>query len=165
MSNAKNLQRDMQWINIGNNSLTWPTVATAANSDGVVYQDQGNAWCLGTTSGVLNQRVGLWMQQPGAEFVPYRVKIKGRGADDLDAFIAYAQGAITGTNDSIDNSRKVKLPLVNGEFDEVVCLDGISNSNPVFFGVTTNSTSTEILMAISVQRLNVATPRFNSAVS
>jgi hypothetical protein len=162
MSNAKNLARDMLWFNPDLANLTWPTTTNRANAN-VGNTDKAIATCSSSTdASATSQMLGIQITQPEGENTPYRVKIKVATSATIYAVVGYASSS-TGTNDTLSSYRRI--PLINGELDEVVTLIEKSGSEPAFFGLITDSTSTNVVASISVQRLNVVPPTYAATVS
>jgi hypothetical protein len=159
MTNLVNLQRDQLWLDNTLGSITFPSIGGNANSDGIVYNDIAYGQ-INSNSGSVVGYVGVMIQQPDGENTPYRVKIHHNGAADRVA-IGYATTQ-TGTNDSLT---QVRIIPNDGIFDEVVNIAASSGSNPLFIGLYCSQTSTMHHGIISVQRLNVAPPSYQAAVS
>jgi hypothetical protein len=163
MSNLVNLQRDMVWCSPGATAVTWPTVNNAVNSDGVVHQDAASIVVASTSdASASGTRVGIFLQQPQGERTPYRVRAWTSQGNIFN--ISYANGSVTGTNDAIQ-SGSVLISANSRQLDEIFCVDATSGNDPIFFGFTSSGTSIYQYVFMSVQRLNVAPPNYQSAVS
>ena len=168
MSSPKNLQRDMMWLDPSQATVVWPTTTSKINSSGVVNQDKGfQAWNAVTDGSAVDTMIGVLMQQPTGENTAYRVKAMIQTGTVPLFRVGYMSGSITGTNDSIGNSVLIPCPGNTQRWwiDEVVCLEATNGSDPVFFACRAPGTSISVQGVISVQRLNVAPPRYASVVS
>ena len=163
MSSPVNLLRDMVWCNLTLAKQSWNTVSGQMNSNGVVHQDVGLVWTTLTTGALADSRIGIYFTQPTEEAVPYRVKLWSNDSGG-QLIVTQSNGTITGTNDTTDSTRENRI-LVKNEFDEVIVVKPDGVTNPLCFAFRTTTASTQIKTLLSVQRLNVATPRFSSSVS
>jgi hypothetical protein len=163
MSSLNNLQRDQFWIDPSNASVSFPTVSSRLSTDGTVYQDVGYLYVNATSdASATNQMIGVMIQQPSGENTPYRIKAYTSSSQGSWT-IGYAS-TTTGTNDTV--SSQVIIPITSDRvLDEVINIKSSSGSDPLFFGLATSATSVAYSIMLSVQRLNVAPPRFSSAVS
>lgn len=114
-----------------------------------------------------------FMSQPFSDLTPYRIKGYARFVvpdnDRFALFIGYAPATITGTDDSI--AENIVLPIVNGEFDEIVHIPKLPSGDTyedraLAFGILVGAcTSQVVLGALSVQKLSVNPPAFAMSVS
>jgi hypothetical protein len=167
VTNLVNLQRDMNFVTLSQSALSWPSTANRLNSDGTVYTDMATANINGTTdASAAGTHCGIMITQPTGDRTPYRVQCSVYGSTAWYLSIGYATST-TGTNDTISGVQYIpgQAGSRTMKIDEIICLDGSSGSDPVFFAIYSAGTSVTYTGHLSVQRLNTVPPTFAAATS
>jgi hypothetical protein len=167
--NLKNISRDSFWTGkLDDYIQSWSSHATNQHrysSDGAVYQDVGTVKSNGGSIASGFSGIGVQMDQPLQEHVPYRVKVYVPTDDDVYLGIGYADASPTGTDDTINSPNYYHLI---GELDEIFMINNQESGDTydgrsLVFGIFT--ANTQIYYAhLSVQKLDVVPPQFGIAV-
>lgn len=172
MSHLHNLQRDQFHSDFAVQNLAYSTSSGLGtiingNSDGTVYKDAKTARATGLATNVAGNwsSIGILMEPPAEESIPYRVKAYVNTSGPKEWFVVAGEGPVspTGTDDVINPV--LSFPVgVDGKFDEVLLVP--KSNNAVYIGIAVGeSAGLRSTASISVQRLSVASPQFSSAVA
>ena len=183
----KNISRDATWIEPKTaDDLTWPT-QTAQNSATVtvnaktaVHTDKANATCRAamTVSSQFLECIGVYMQAPVGDNVPYRVKadlvVVGQSGtfNNQAVVVGYGPASPTGTNDTIDEPYFITFD--QQRFDDLIIVPALDSGDPnygrpLFVGVAHLAgqavSGLYCFAHVSVQNLGVKPPTMQNAVS
>jgi hypothetical protein len=166
--NLKNISRDAFWLPSIKyaDSINWSTNTVGlVNSDGVAHSDiaaviAGNA--AGSTG---TQGIGVFMDPPKNEYVPYRVKAHVDASAGIHLMIGYAPASITGNDDALAQYHFIPFEY---EMDEIFMLPALASGDtyynrPICFGIATQGATTSRCF-LSVQKLDVVPPQFSVSV-
>lgn len=181
----KNISRDGIYTELSNSQkVAWSTgnantvvdflvngpTAVAIDFNQVSSQSHVNT----SITGQNKKAIGVFINQPVRDRVPYRVKAYAAGPDSGVTFligVGYAPASITGSDDII--SEPLYLPF-NNKFDDLIVVEEEEEGDtyygrPLCFAVVAQSNNAGIgdfLRAhISVQNLGVKGPTMQNAVS
>lgn len=175
MTHLANLQRDQYHViiepsvsfgssTVKNDSLVSSGPATVAIDAGMVYSiNTTPTFTAGNWGGV-----GLYIQPPTDDNVPFRVKAHATALRNTFLFVGRGPATPTGTNDNV--SKVIALPF-DGEIDEIILVRPLDPSDPEFnnplcIGVAlAENAGNDIDVAVSVQKLSKASPTYASSVA
>jgi hypothetical protein len=162
--NLKNISRDSFWIKsmaqadrIG---FSTDNVNITFNSSGTVNAVSEGIVTVGNSSGSNKRGVGIMMDPPTEEIVPYRVKVRTGEAAQLA--IGYAPVTPSGTDDLITEPLVIKF---SGYLDEIFMIPYNSSypGRALVFAIIAEA-QTLYYCGMSVQKLDVVPNQFGLAV-
>lgn len=164
--NLKNIARDSYWMTSlkSADSIAWTTTSGNMATSGTVNADVASVQTSGSSGGSGIFGVGVLMDPPESEYVPYRVKAYMPTVDHMLLQMGYAPATPTGD----DVVAEVKYFHLVGELDEIIMFPPLETTDTYYgralmIGLASSSVVSS-LCHLSVQKLDVSPPQFGVAV-
>ena len=189
MSSPKNIQRDCHFVQPLTSGRVVFSTAVAIGSPTANMNSSGSA-SVDFASEQANQDstksiatnslscIGVLMNPPDADRVPYRVKARAIAWDVSIRFaivVGYAPASPSGSDDTIDEVVYLPFPFDGNEFDECLIIEALDSGDgnygrAVAIGIAAinvgGSTVNDYLVGhISVQNLSVRPPTMAQAIA